>query len=78
MLFISLTVSFAHETACGDASNAYFQASPLPPELQVLARAPAGFGMYLNRKFDGAPPFRACDVFFRTKRPVCGHPIAGR
>ena len=44
----------------------------------MLVCAPAGFGIYLNRKFDGAPPFRACGVFFRTMGPVYGHQIAGR
>ena len=78
MLFLSLAVSFAHEAACGDASNAYFRANPLPPELQVLARAPAGFGVYLNRRFDDAPLFRACNIFFRTMGPVYGHLVAGR
>ena len=34
--------------------------------------------MHLRRKYDGAPPFSAYDVFFQIIRLLYGHPVAGR
>jgi hypothetical protein len=77
-VFFALAATFEHETICGDAQNAYLQADELPKEMRVLARPPPGFDVYLRRKYDGAPPFRAYDVFFQIIRPLYGHPVAGR